>query len=471
MAKDGLLKDFALNSSALVGYQMTSYLSSVISTVFIGRLGDSLSLAAYGMARTVLGMGFNAFILGVQESLGVVCSRFYGAQQYTDLWRYLWKSLFIAFCLAAFCHVLCIYSTGLMLAINIEPEVAVSCNRLLRYCAISLYFQGTSQVINNFLSAQHVTKPLFYLNFMSIIIVYASSSLFINYLGMAELGFAFAKLCQDLFSTGYYIAVIVLYVDKSHFEAPSVQSIRTHFWNYLVLNVYTTLAFYGEILAFQIGTYYAALLHNVDALATWVTYIGFTAFHFFTSMGFGSATRNIVGRRVGEHNIIAARSESIRCMRYITVVSIVIIVLEQYYRDSIARIFTSKESIVEQLKPNIDLFSVGVISTLLGPSVNSLYRIVGKESFMFWVNVVYYPVAIAISSYIFCFTMGLGVWGLNLAHVLTKVMVCTALGWHLYYNIEWENPAKPEVEAVSVQESLIERSIDIKGPKHETELI
>lgn len=467
---DGLFKPFALNASALVGYQFTSYLSSVVCTIFIGRLGSSLSLASYGMTRTVLSVSFNGFILGVQESLGVVCSRFYGAEQYTDTWRYLWKSLFIAFLLAAGFHVLSFYSAGLLAAAGIEAVVAVACQRVLVRCAISLYFQGANQVINNFLTAQHITKPLFYLNFISIFIVYVFSSFFINYLELAEVGFAYTKLCQDVFNTCYYLSVLVLYVDKAHFEPPSFNSIKTHFWDYLILNIYTTLAFYGELIAFQIGIFYAALLHDVDALATWVTYVSFTSFHFYLAMGFGSTMRNLVGKRVGEYNIEAAKEESIVYFKYISYFATGVMVLQIYYTEEIARIYTSQQTVIDLLKSNINLFTIAVIPTFLGPSINTLYRVVGQEKFMFWVNVVIYPVWVAITSYIFCFGLDLKIYGLNIGHVLTKVLIVVLLAWHLYWNIKWRNLDGSSEENKSLYESLIERSIDLKRPMAESEL-
>lgn len=58
MNTDNPLRSFVASSAALIGYQFTVYLPYVMCAVFVGKLGDSLSLAAYGLSTTVMSMGF-----------------------------------------------------------------------------------------------------------------------------------------------------------------------------------------------------------------------------------------------------------------------------------------------------------------------------------------------------------------------------------------------------------------------------
>ena len=465
------LKSFLTSSSALVGYQLTVCMPFVICAVFIGHIGSSLSLAAYGLANTVMNMGFNGIIMGVQESLGVVCSRLYGAQQYKDIWRYLWKSIVIAFMLSVLFSLFSIYSKGILTSIGVEEDVAIATHRLLKRASIALYFQGINQVTNNFLSAQQVTKPLFYLNFISILIIYLFAHLFIGYMQLAEIGFAYTKICQEIFNSCYYLLLIVQYLDKSYFEAPSFDNIKENFWDFLLLNAYTTLSFYGECIAFEINIYYAALLHNVDALATWVTYINYTAFHYFISVGFGTTIRNLVGKRIGELKIAEARDESILYFKYIGIFSVVIIILQTHYREAIAMLFTNEPNIVLQLKENIALYSFSVFSTFIFPGLNTLYRVVNKERFMFWSNVVAYPLSLAIFNWLFCFSLGLGIRGINLGFVGCKVIVSGILAWYLYTRVEWKYLKQVDDIRSSFHEDLIERSISLNASIVDTELL
>lgn len=217
--------------------------------------------------------------MGVQESLGVVCSKLNGAQKYKEMWRYLWKAIIISVSLAGLFHIFSINAKDILTTMGVEAEVAVACGALLKRCFFYLYIQCINQSFNNFLSSQQITKPLFYLNLISIFVVYSFASLFIGYLGWREIGFAYTKMCQEIFNLIYYIGVIVVCLNKKHFEWPNLASFRARLWDFLLLNTYTALAFYGESLAFEINIYYAALLHNLDGLATWVSFTNITAFH------------------------------------------------------------------------------------------------------------------------------------------------------------------------------------------------
>ena len=461
LEEKSLFTNFTITASTLVGYQLTLCMPFMICAIFIGRLGDSVSLSSYGLATTIINIGFSSFLMGIQESLGVVCSRLYGAKHYNEMWRYLWKSLIFVFIITILFHLFSIYVARILIAIRIEEEVSLSCGRLLRLVSISLYFQGANQMINNFLSAQHIAKPLFYLNIISIGIVYVFGSVFINHLGYAELGYGYIKICQEAFNFVYYIVVLIKHTDMSSFEAPSMHTIKKHLWDFLLLNIYTVMAFYGEFLAFEINTYYAALLHDVDALAAWVSYINFTGIHYFVAVGFGASIRNLVGKRIGELKVKQARDESISYLKYIGVFSVVVMIFQFIYSDAIAEIFTSKQIVTRLLTENIDMFTICVYFTLIIPGINTLYRVVGKDRFMFWANVVAYPLGNAILNYILGFYFNYGLRGINISFICCTMAMSTTLVLYLYFNIEWRYVKHMDDVIDSVQEDLLERSIDL----------
>lgn len=460
MPAENLTKKFVTNSTVLVGYQLTLCLPYVICSIFIGRLGSSLSLAAYGLTTTILNVGFHGILLGVQESLGVVCSRLYGAQMYRETWQYLWKSLLISFSLAALFHLFTLRSAELLMSIGIDMEVAMASQRLLKWSALSLYFQGAGQIASNFLSSQQITRPLLYLNFLSVALTYVLATFFFGLLGTDERGYAYTKICQEIFNMIYCMVVVMKHIDREYFEPPSIASIRNKLLDFLMLTGYTALAFYGEMIAFEINTYYAALLHNVDALAIWVTYINYTGLVYFASVGFGATVRNLVGSRIGERRIQEAKSESLLYFRLIGIFALVVIVLQLAYSENIARVFTKNEALVEGLQGNIKLYCISVFFTLITPGLNSLYRVVGKQTFMFYANVICYPLSTAIVNYFTCFVAGLGVLGINIGYIGCKVIVAIVLAIKLYWFIDWQYIEFNRDAMDSFHDSLIEKSMD-----------
>ena len=456
MHDENRFKNFFITASALVGYQLTICMPYVICGVLIGRLGNSLSLSSYGLTLAIVNMGFYGFVMGIQESIGVVCSRLYGSGDYKMMWKYLWKSLLFVLVISGLFHLFSLFATKILIAISVDEKLAIASGKLLRLMSISLYLQGINEVMNNFLSAQNITKPLFYLNLISIGIVFSTGYLFINHLGYAELGYGYMKICQESFHMIYYIFVLIRYIDINYFERPNLKNIRDNFWHFLKENIYTTITFYGEFTAIEINTYYAVLLHSVDALATWVSYINATTISYFISVGLGAAMRNLVGKRIGELKIDKARKESISYLKYIGLISIFLIIIIYLYSDEIAGIFTTKEIVTKSLSINIKLFTIYAYFTLTIPSVNTLYRVLKRDRFIIWSNVVVYPASNIILNYLLCHYLQLGVIGLNLGFILTSIVMTITLLLNLYLNVNWKNIENIEVEMIQDDDNILD---------------
>lgn len=111
--------------------------------------------------------------------------------------------------------------------------------------------------------------------------------------------------------------------------------------------------------------------------------------------------------------------------------------LQICFTDAIARVFTTEETIISYLVDNLRLYTLCVFFMLATPALNTLYRVTGKQHFMFWVNAVYFPLAIAVLSFFLCFVTGFGILGINLGYIVCKIIVCSALAWNLYYQVDW----------------------------------
>ena len=433
------VKNFVATAAALVGYQLTICMPYVICSILIGRLGHSLALSSYGLTITIVNMGFYGFAMGIQESIGVVCSRLYGSGNYKTMWKYLWKSLLFVLVVAGLFHLFSFHSTRALIAINVDKKVAIASGKLLRLMSRSLYLQGINEVMNNFISAQDITKPLFYLNIISTGIVFFTGYLFINHLGYAELGYGYMKICQESFHFIYYIFILIKYIDLNYVEWPSLKNIKEDFWDFLKENIFTIMTFYADFTAFEINTYYAALLHNVDALATWAAYGDYITIFIFISVGLGGTMRNLVGKRIGESRIHQARTESISYLKYIGVLSIFLIIIVYLCSDNIAGIFTTKDIVAKNLSKNIALFTICTYFTLVLPSINTLYRVLEQERFMIFCTSVVYPVSNIILGYLLCPYFRFGIVGLNFVFIFTSISLSITLLLYLYINVDWTN--------------------------------
>lgn len=432
------LFNFLSTSSILVGYQLTICLPFAICTIFIGRLGDPVALAAYGLMCTIINITFNGFTLGVQESIGVMTAKLFGANKVDEINGYFWKAMCLTTILAVIFHIFTYLSYDLMILISVQDEVALPCANVLKKSAFFIYFQGINGVFNNFFSGMHITRPIFYLNIVSIFIVFFFAKMYILEWGFREVGFAYTKLTQEMINTCFYVTLLVRNTDTRTWKWPSAKQFFGGFWTYMKHNVYTSLSFYGELIAYEVNTYYAALLHDVVELATWVTVMNFAGLFYFGSIGFANAIRNMIGHRAVKKQIKEAKADSFHYIIYVLGVSLIIIALVAYNSELIAQVFTASDDLVDKVSYNIRIYCFNLFPTLILLSFNTLYRVVGRDEIQFAVNIIAFPIAIIIVSYLFCFTLGLKVAGLTISFSVCKLASVFLLAYVLYRVIEWK---------------------------------
>ena len=84
------------------------------------------------------------------------------------------------------------------------------------------------------------------------------------------------------------------YADKRTLSKPSFELIFHNMKLYMKKSIISIFSFYGEFIAFEINTYFAAILHDVDELDIWVTTVNFSLLFYVSSIGLGFTMRNLV---------------------------------------------------------------------------------------------------------------------------------------------------------------------------------
>ena len=122
------------------------------------------------------------------------------------------------------------------------------------------------------------------------------SRIFIIDLNFREIGFAYAASLQELSNTIYYIYYLYKREDFSF---------RPDFYNnsgklkYCWKSFVTSFSFYGNFIAFEINSYFAALLHDPNKLAIWVSLTYTLSIIYFINIGISFNIRNLIGHQIG----------------------------------------------------------------------------------------------------------------------------------------------------------------------------
>lgn len=435
LCSKSLITQFSINASNLIGVQLTICFPLIICLIYIGRLGDPISLGAFGIASTCMNMIFNAVILGIQETFGVKAGLYFGKKDFCSLNKIFWKTIFLTTVLIILFSILSFYSSDLLILIKVQKEIAIPAGNLLVKSLPFLFFMGFNQVLQNMISIQNKSKYLIIMNILSIFLVLILAPIFIIKLGYREIGFAYTKLIQEFINFIYFLSVLYFKCEKRAIKKFSL-SIFQNFKNYLKELTITIMSFYGECISFEVNTYYAALLYNVDQLATWVTILNYGVIIYFCSIGLSFTVRNLISHKLAQKDK-NARKDCMVFIFYILFMSLIIIFLQIIFKDSLTSLFTKYYKIYPLVKKIFVIYSFNVFPTLVLYTLNTVLRVIEQNCFQFFINSFFLPVIIIFTSYFFCFYLDMGVIGLFWSCGICKSLVVVILFFMLFFKFSW----------------------------------
>ena len=455
-----LISEFSKNASNLVGVQLTICLPLIICLLYIGRLGDPISLGAFGIASTIMNMIFNAVILGIQETFGVKASKFFATKNFVDFNKIFWKTVFLTTILIFLFAILAVYSTDLLIFINIQPQIAIPAGELLIKSIPFLIFLGFNQVLQNCISVQKKENYLFIMNITSIFLVLIIAPIFIIKLNYREIGFAYTKLIQESINFIYFIIIIYKKCDHRAISIPTLK-IFSNFKNYIKELSITILSFYGECIAYEVNTYFAAILNDIDQLATWVTLMNYGVIIYFSSIGLSFTVRNMISHRLHEKKK-NVREDFMVFVFYIFVIALVVIIFQIVFRDNLASFFTSYKKIHPLFEKIMFIYVLNVFPTLVLYTLNTVLRVIDQNCFQFFINTFFLPIIIVFTSYFFCIYQNMGVIGLFWSCGICKSLTVVILIIALFFKFSWDVKNKEFYDEEEIQH-LIEENYPEKN--------
>ena len=92
---------------------------------------------------------------------------------------------------------------------------------------------------------------------------------------------------------------MIFMANRETLIAPSLELIFGNFGKYAKLCVKTSIAFYGENIAFELNTYLAARLGSVSELSVFITINNVMLPVFYISIGLANTFRTNIGNMLG----------------------------------------------------------------------------------------------------------------------------------------------------------------------------
>jgi Na+-driven multidrug efflux pump len=440
------LKGFFLPTLSFIAYQYAVGLPFIICGIFVGNLGDSLSLAIFGLNLTFLTITSLSVQNALAENLGVNCSRLYSGMEYDKVAGMLWKAMINLIVLNVVNVYVAYKSYGVMVFLQIDETIAYYTSIMIIQSIPYIIIQSVNSTFVSFLSSQGVSEPLIYINAVSIVIVAVTARLFIVDFGYKHTGFVIAKSIQETINFVIYMGLMIYKIHPETFRFPTFRRVFQDYREYIVVLLKTMMCYYGEYIGFEIATYYAALLHSVSDLALFCTFGNFTFFVFLMSFGLSNTYRTYVGKIIGEGRFKAARTLTQQFLLYSISIAFISIMIICAFKYEIGWIYTGDPILSVRFAGFMGIYCCLVYGTLNFAGVCSIYRLLGHDNYLLVLTIVGYPSVLAIVGYFCCFTLGMGVTGIVIAVVVARLVVFIHAVWKLFFRVEWKKSSSAAVE-------------------------
>ena len=432
------LKTFLNLSSTFVIVQICQGLPMALATIFLGRLHDSLQLGIFGLSNTILTMTFIIFMKGIGEATALKCSKFKVENDFRKVGEYFWKGMLLYFVVLILFILVCIFSNKWLSGIGIDYELASATSAFLIKSIPYLILQGFNLLIQDFASSVNIKGQVFtIMNVLSIFICIFFSYIFILTLNFKALGYIYTKTLQEFIIAIFSCYILKYKIDKALFVIPKMKNLFDNFFNFISIAFNTLVTFIGLLVSFEINTYCAAIIPNINELASWIIFVYLQTLNFFAGNGFAIAFRSKISKDMNTKGPRIGKRNSIVFLLYIFVISLIVGFFMITQRDGLVKIFTQDPKLVYILKNCVKIYLINVYPELIFLSISSLLRLNNFNKALFWINTIFYPLYGLITSPLFCFYFNLGIYGLVFSFTTAKFFAVIFGLIYLFYNRKW----------------------------------
>lgn len=325
---------------------------ATVAMVLVGRRG-AREMAGVGLAVSLANVTGNSVMVGLAGSLQTIAGQAFGARNFAEVSLSLQRSLMI--CGLAFLPMagLWLRIESLLLLLGQEPEVSAVAARYLVVLLPGMACFTVSQCLQNWLSAQRVTRPTGTGGMIVALLFLPLCWFLVHPARLGFLGAAVATSTANLFVMLWLALHVRHYVRGPLCSSWQGLSRRAfHDWCPFLRLAIPAFLMISEWWASEISVLLAGRLpqpeDSLDALSLMVVTVGFC---FMPPASIGIVANTRVSNELGAgHPSAAARAAVVACGLGLAVVTACATTLV-LWREAWARLFTSDEGVLEQARP------------------------------------------------------------------------------------------------------------------------
>lgn len=447
------LKKYLRTLIPLSAIQLAVAIGPFAAMIMIAQTGGPKSIGIMGLCNAFIFTVFMPITLTIIDVGGVYFSTNFGAKKYDDMIDYAYKTLLALFIVHIFWAILFYFSGPILVFIQVDPVIALPTGRLIWQSMFYLPFTNMNNFMMTYLSSQNVHK---YFNRISLLSSFLTVSLcyyFIIKCDMVEMGFIPAKVIQESVISLVYLILVVFEAKKECIGWFNIKTLFIGFGKFAKRVTISVISVMGEYISFEVNTYLAALLHNINDFAIWGAWSNAQIIPFLLSFAISNTFRTNIGQLIGAQEMIKARNESIAYCLYTFVFAGIISVTYWIFLDDVAAMFFTDPILAARLTYYMKVYLLFLFwNTMFYPSF-TLFRLLKLDHYFVIVIAGIFPVIVIVVNTLLCFYFKFYLSGLIFGHVLVSSFMCAFCLYKIFFLHDWEsemstNPDMIESEVV-----------------------
>eukprot|EP00461_Guttulinopsis_vulgaris_P004521 UN04523 len=382
---------------------LAQYACTLIVIHFQGRQGDNF-LAACSFVVFYTQLFLANIITAINSGIDSLATQAYGAGLKKNVGLICLRAFFFQLCMLPVTIFLLVFSEGILNAMGFDPNVTPLSQGYMR---VYVWSSVPIIIIDTIRRAQEAAAnpfPSTFASFFSFVLAYPVNYLMVYSFGMGAIGSAYAQniinyaTCACLLAYCYLSGV---YKETwPHTLDPKVILNPKDLFLYLRYALPSAGMMLSEFLSFECVVVITAQISKNDVAANLLIYAVHTfIYHIPLSYGVAAATR--IGQLLGANKGKRAKHSFVVILQVTMITQVVLAVLVLLLSTTIPQWFTDDEIILEIVTSAMPLLALFAILNGLGTVMAGILRGIGKQRFMFVVNILlYWILAVPLAYYL-----------------------------------------------------------------------
>ena len=196
-----------------------------------------------------------------------------------------------------------------------------------------------------------------------------------------------------------YIAESFLFILNKYFylksnpdrlKLPDFKILCDDLFDYAKRIFISVTSIFSESICFNYNTYLAAMIHSVDQLAVWESWVSLSINVFYSSIAVSNTVRTTVGHLIGENKIKKAKEKTKAYFCYTFIVVLFIAFFLFYFGRELALLYLGDTDLVAELVGCISIYVLFLFPMIMFHPIFTIFRLLGLDYYFMVMIVVFF---------------------------------------------------------------------------------